>query len=571
MDASRSARRTGWPAVPCRVARASCCWPTSSVTGPAPVPRYELEDVLWPEHAPAASDSALSSLLSKLRRALGPGALTGRAELRLALPEPLWVDTEALAEAVELAVQALDDRRWADAAAQARAALEVATEPFLAECDGPWVQERRREVEGLRLRALEALGEAGLRLGGRDLDAAEDAARTAIGLAPFRESAHRLLMEIHEAAGNAAEALRSFDELRRLLRDELGTAPGPQLMALHERLLRGDAPPQEVPATFAFTPAPLPAPLAAAAARGPFVGRADDLATLHEAWDAALADERRLVLLTGEPGIGKSRLAAEFTRAVHAGRRGRALRPLRRDRPRRLPAGDGDAARLVGGRPADPAGAAARPARGRPRRAAAGARRAERADGRAGDRPQRGRDGAPAPVRRARRAAGRARRGRAAAARLRRPPLGRQPDRAAAAPSRARAPAAAHDVPRHLPRRGARGGAPAAGADRLAAARRRPHARRARGPRPRRGRRADPGPRRQPRPPPTSCRRCTARPRATRSSSRRSCATCATRRAASRARSTSRRPGCRKACAGSPRGACGGCRRRRARRSRSRR
>ncbi len=44
----------------------------------------------------------------------------------------------------------------------------------------------------------------------------------------------------------------------------------------------------------------------------------DDLATLHEAWDAALADERRLVLLTGEPGIGKSRLAAEFTRAVHA-------------------------------------------------------------------------------------------------------------------------------------------------------------------------------------------------------------------------------------------------------------
>ena len=140
--------------------------------------------MLWPERAPAASDSALSSLLSKLRRALGPDALTGRAELRLALPEPLWVDTEALADAVEVAVQALDDRRWADAAAQARAALAVATEPFLAECDGPWVQERRREVEGLRLRALEALGEAGLRLGGRELDAAEHAARTAIGLAP---------------------------------------------------------------------------------------------------------------------------------------------------------------------------------------------------------------------------------------------------------------------------------------------------------------------------------------------------------------------------------------------------
>src|SRR5215213_679354 len=281
-------------------------------------PRYELEDVLWPERAPAASDSALSSLLSKLRRVLGPGALTGRAELRLALPEPLWVDTEALADAVEVAAQALEDGRWADAAAQARAALAVATEPFLAECDGPWVLDRRREVEGLRLRALEALGEAGLRLGGRELDAAEHAARTAIGLAPFRESAHRLLMEIHEAGGNAAEALRAFDELRQLLRDELGTTPGPQLMALHERLLRGDAPPQEPAATLAAPPAPLPAPLAAANARGPFVGRADALATLHGAWKAALGDDRRLVLLAGEPGIGKSRLAAEFARAAHA-------------------------------------------------------------------------------------------------------------------------------------------------------------------------------------------------------------------------------------------------------------
>ena len=280
-------------------------------------PRYELEDVLWPERAPAASDSALSSLLSKLRRALGPGALTGRAELRLTLPEPLWVDTEALADTVEVAVQALDDRRWADAAAQARAALTIATEPFLAECDGPWVLSRRREVEGLRLRALEALGEAGLRLGGRELDAAEHAARTAIGLAPFRESAHRLLMEIHEAGGNAAEALRSFDELRRLLRDELATAPGPQVMALHERLLRGDAPAEgdaERPRAHA---APLPAPLAAATPR-PFVGRAADLAALRAAWDAAQGDDRRLVLLAGEPGIGKSRLAAEFARAAHA-------------------------------------------------------------------------------------------------------------------------------------------------------------------------------------------------------------------------------------------------------------
>ena len=280
-------------------------------------PRYELEDVLWPKEAPASSDSALSALLSKLRRALGPEALTGRAEVRLTLPEPLLVDTELLGEAVELAAQALEDRAYEDAAAQARAALAFGAEPFLAECDGPWVRERRREVEGLRLRALEALGEAGLRLGGRELDAAEHAARTAIGLAPFRESSHRLLMEVHEASGNPAEALRAFDELRQRLRDELATAPGPAVIAVHERLLRGDGPPPETPPPTTAPPGPLPAGLAAATAKHAFVGRREALAALRGAWDAAVGDERRLVLLAGEAGIGKSRLAAEFTRAAH--------------------------------------------------------------------------------------------------------------------------------------------------------------------------------------------------------------------------------------------------------------
>ena len=140
------------------------------------------------------------------------------------------------------------------------------------------MRERRREVEGLRPRALEALGEAGLRLGGRELDAAEHAARTAIGLAPFRESSHRLLMEVHEAAGNPAEALRAFDELRQRLRDELATAPGPAVIAVHERLLRGDGPPPEAPPPTTAAPGPLPAGLAAATAKHAFVGRRDALA-----------------------------------------------------------------------------------------------------------------------------------------------------------------------------------------------------------------------------------------------------------------------------------------------------
>ena len=67
------------------------------------VRRGELIGVLWPERAPGAAESALSALLSKLRRALGDGTLTrGRGEIGLALPDGAWVDVEAARHRVSL-------------------------------------------------------------------------------------------------------------------------------------------------------------------------------------------------------------------------------------------------------------------------------------------------------------------------------------------------------------------------------------------------------------------------------------------------------------------------------------
>ena len=263
--------------------------------------RGELIDLLWPEKPPAAADTALSALLSKLRRALGDGALVGRSELRLAPTDGIEVDAERAAAATTAAETAIDAGDWHRASAAARDVLTVDLQTFLPDCEGPWVNEARRELETVRVRALEVLAEAGLRQGGRELGTAEQAARAAIAAAPFRESAHRLLMEVHEAAGNPAEALRAFDELRQMLRDELGTAPGPAVMALHARLLRGDAPPAQAPPPAGFAPGPLPSALKAATARHAFVGREEALGALHAAWDAAAQDERRLVLLAGAP------------------------------------------------------------------------------------------------------------------------------------------------------------------------------------------------------------------------------------------------------------------------------
>jgi len=278
--------------------------------------RGELIDLLWPERPPAAADTALSALLSKLRRALGEGALAGRSELRIVPPADIEVDVETAAALASAAEAEIDAHDWLAASAAARDVLTVDLQTFLPDCDGPWVSEARRELDTVRVRALEVLAEAGLRQGGRELGTAEQAARAAIAAMPFRESSHRLLMEVHEAAGNPAEALRAFEELRILLRDELGTTPGASAMAVHERLLHGEAPVlAEAPAPSEPVPVvPWPAPLTAVLGRHALVGRTRELDVLEEHWGDAVAGARALVLLAGDAGIGKTRLAAELGR-----------------------------------------------------------------------------------------------------------------------------------------------------------------------------------------------------------------------------------------------------------------
>jgi len=190
-----------------------------------PVSRHELKDALWPDGLSKAADSALNALLSKLRHVLGTELLVGRSELRLVLPSDAWIDLEA----------ALGD--WVQAWGPARVALNIARRGFLRFETAPWIDEQRRFLEEVELRALECVAEAGLGLGGPELASAERSGRALIRLAPYRESGHRLLMKVFEASGNVAEAIWVYEVLCSRLRDDLGIVPSPETRELHRRLL----------------------------------------------------------------------------------------------------------------------------------------------------------------------------------------------------------------------------------------------------------------------------------------------------------------------------------------------
>jgi DNA-binding SARP family transcriptional activator len=202
-----------------------------------PCERAELVEALWPHDLPPHPETALSALLSKLRRALGPKLLEGRSSVQLRLLSGTWVDLEAAGEAIHRAESAVAHQDWTGAWAPGQVAQYIAKRGFLPGEDAPWIDEIRQRLEGIYLRALDVRARAGLGLGGSELDTAERSARSLIAASPYHESGYRFLMEVLAERDNAAEALHVYERLRVLLRDELGTVPGAATQGLHRRLL----------------------------------------------------------------------------------------------------------------------------------------------------------------------------------------------------------------------------------------------------------------------------------------------------------------------------------------------
>jgi hypothetical protein len=139
--------------------------------------REALIDVTWPERPPQDPHAALRPILTRLRRAIAPASLEGRERLRLALPEPVWVDVEEAVRAVQDARAAARAADWEVACDEARSAVELLRPAFLPGAESDWADARRRELDELELEALELQARSALALGGAELGAAERASR----------------------------------------------------------------------------------------------------------------------------------------------------------------------------------------------------------------------------------------------------------------------------------------------------------------------------------------------------------------------------------------------------------
>jgi DNA-binding SARP family transcriptional activator len=188
----------------------------------APATRAMAAGVLWPNVDERRAQASLRTCIWQLHRQC-PGLLSSGGN-DLALPKHVSIDLLDLEERAERILNEPGNVPIADLSA------EPIGGELLPGWYEDWVLDQRERSRQLRLHALEAAAEE---LFNRNrIGPAVDTALKAISAEPLRESAHRLIIRIHLAEGNASEAVQHFLGYSHMLRHELGIAPSPLMQHL---------------------------------------------------------------------------------------------------------------------------------------------------------------------------------------------------------------------------------------------------------------------------------------------------------------------------------------------------
>jgi DNA-binding SARP family transcriptional activator len=260
--------------------------------------REELIDRIWPDKELEAGANNLHRALHDLRRVADMDLATlDRGVARLA--ENVWVDVDAFEQAAASAE--------ADALTRAVELYQGALLP-----DDPYSDALAARREGLRQRFIDA----GLRLAklhheGGQPEPCITTVRRILAQDPALELAHQLLMRVLAETGRPGDALRQFGECSTALRERLDASPARATFDLRSAIERGELAPRAPREEPRRAPAELTRRLLGAASR-PMHGRAQALDAVRR----FVEGERGVLLVVGEAGLGKTRLAGECVRLV---------------------------------------------------------------------------------------------------------------------------------------------------------------------------------------------------------------------------------------------------------------
>jgi DNA-binding SARP family transcriptional activator len=277
------------------------------------VPAQALAETLWADDPPPSAPVTIRNHIRRLRQMLGaPGRerIVTHPRGYLIRVGDDELDLTRFGRLLAAACAAARSRSWAQAAAQAEQALSLWRGEPLADIDSQTLS--RREVPRLtelRLQAVETRTEARLHLGEQAEAVAE--LRHLAASHPLREHVHALLMLALYRCGRQADALAAYQNVRRLLVEELGAEPGTELQDLHGQILAADPALEDKPA--ATVPRQLPAAVAQ------FTGRDTELTILAQTLDQTGSSGAGTVMISaigGTAGVGKTALALHWAHQI---------------------------------------------------------------------------------------------------------------------------------------------------------------------------------------------------------------------------------------------------------------
>ncbi len=251
--------------------------------------RSTLIEELWPDGATERGRRHLSDALYRLRRALDPALILADAErIALNMEHAWWVDVWAFYEAT-----ASPDPE------QRNASLELYSQTLVPEITEHWILVQRIRLQECFVQtALEVAAEAETI---HDSTRAEAVYRQTLTVDPLLEAAHRGIMRNLAHSGHLAAALEHYDALVDRLERDVAAPPSPATRALADQL---------------FQELDLARRRAETRTVRRIVGRVEERTWLLTALDNARAGHAKLVVLLGEPGIGKTALLRDLAHAA---------------------------------------------------------------------------------------------------------------------------------------------------------------------------------------------------------------------------------------------------------------